>query len=209
MKEFLKNISIRKYWFLPILRNKSNYLRASGWIESFKLKKSVNAQREPVPWFTLPTIDFLNKKLHKEITVLEYGSGNSTLYLCHRCESVTTIEDNTEWYNYVKSNIPSNGTIINSDISQYSKQIKTITANPDLVIIDGKVREDCIREIRNNQHNPSIIILDDSERTAYTESIKDLHQDGYKSIEFWGMAPGIDYKKCTTIFYLSPNCLVI
>ncbi len=209
MIDFLKSITIRKYWILQVILSKNNYLKTSGWTTSFKSKKSVNASGAPIPWFTLPAIDFIDSRLHGDISVLEYGSGNSTLYFCRKCAKVTTIEDNTEWYNYVKSNIPGNGHIVNSTISDYPIQLKLLGLKPDIIIIDGKLRQECITELRNYHQKPSIIILDDSERKAYHNSIHNLKSDGYKSIEFWGIAPGLFYKKCTTIFYQKQNCLDI
>lgn len=209
MIEFLKKITIRRYWVLQIINANNHYLKTSGWTKSFKLKKSVNGKGEPIPWFTLPTVDFLNTRLNKETTILEYGSGNSTLYLCDRCNQVTTIEDNKEWYDYVKNNLPDNGQIVNSNMADYPRQIKILNLKPDIVIVDGKIREECIAQLISHSHRPSIIILDDSERPDYNISIERLKSKGYKALDFWGMAPGLSYKKCTTVFYQKQNCLDI
>ena len=54
-----------------------------------------------------------------------------------------------------------------------------------------------------------VIILDDSERKEYSERISLLVKNNFKRIDFWGIAPGILYRKCTTIFYKNLNCLGI
>ena len=33
--------------------------------------------------------------------------------------------------------------------------------------------------------------------------------DAYNELDFWGIAPGIFYNKCTSIFYKDNNCLGI
>jgi hypothetical protein len=51
--------------------------------------------------------------------------------------------------------------------------------------------------------------LDDSERKEYKKGIEYLQQSGYRKIDFWGIAPGIFFNKCTSIFYRDKNCLGI
>ncbi len=34
-------------------------------------------------------------------------------------------------------------------------------------------------------------------------------ENGFKSLEFWGIAPTVLFKKCTTVFYKSNNCLKV
>jgi hypothetical protein len=51
--------------------------------------------------------------------------------------------------------------------------------------------------------------LDDSERDAYDEAVSFLLSNNFKKIDFWGISPGLFYKKSTTIFYKKKNCLDI
>ena len=53
------------------------------------------------------------------------------------------------------------------------------------------------------------LILDDSEREEYQNGVIHLKQLGYNELDFWGIAPGIFYNKCTSIFYRDNNCLGI
>jgi hypothetical protein len=54
-----------------------------------------------------------------------------------------------------------------------------------------------------------VIVLDDSERNEYKPGIDFVLQKGFKSLEFLGIAPTVLFKKCTTVFYRSNNCLEI
>jgi predicted O-methyltransferase YrrM len=55
-----------------------------------------------VPWMNFNVISFLNKYLSKEMTVFEWGSGSSTLFLSQRVYKVITIEHDKEWHSKVK-----------------------------------------------------------------------------------------------------------
>ena len=55
-----------------------------------------------------------------------------------------------------------------------------------------------------------MIVLDDSERDTYKEGIKNLLDNRFKQLDFWGISPGfISYNKCTSIFYRDNNVLGI
>jgi hypothetical protein len=51
---------------------------------------------EPIPWFSHPLIDFLKDRLSKDMTVFEYGCGNSTLWWADRVRSVTGVKNDSE-----------------------------------------------------------------------------------------------------------------
>ena len=75
----------------------------------------------------------------------------------------------------------------------------------DIVIVDGRDRVNCIRSAMHVTKEEGIIVLDDSERDAYQNGINYLLANDFKRIDFWGIAPGIYFKKCTTIFYKKNN----
>jgi hypothetical protein len=54
-----------------------------------------------------------------------------------------------------------------------------------------------------------VIVLDDSEREFYLEGINFLKGKGYKELSFSGISPGLFYRKSTSVFYRSENCLGI
>jgi hypothetical protein len=54
-----------------------------------------------------------------------------------------------------------------------------------------------------------VMILDDSERADYIKGIEFLQTRGFKRLDFWGIAPGIFFNKCTSVFYKAENCLSI
>lgn len=79
----------------------------------------------------------------------------------------------------------------------------------DLVIVDGRRRVECVKSCLSNLNDHSCLILDDSERAQYSLAKDHLFKNGFKELAFYGVAPGLPYKKCTSIFYKASNCLNI
>jgi hypothetical protein len=188
------------------------YLLEVGWFESFKSLRSIDKNGNPIPWFSYPFIDFLTPRLSKELTVFEFGSGNSTIFFAERVKKVISIEHNKEWYQIVNKSKPENVDLIltKSDSSKdYLDAFKNMNVFADVIIVDGIHRIDCLKVAIEKLSEKGVIILDDSERNEYKAGIDFVLQKEFKSLDFWGIAPTILFKKCTTVFYKSSNCLDI
>ena len=74
-----------------------SYLIESGWFES-KLNNSSYFAKQFYPWITFPAIDFLNKLSLKDFTILEFGSGASTIYFSDRSKKVISFEFDSAYY---------------------------------------------------------------------------------------------------------------
>jgi hypothetical protein len=55
------------------LPNGTNALTTTGWLQSLASGKPVNADGEPVPWYTYPAIDFVQTKIQPHFRVFEGG----------------------------------------------------------------------------------------------------------------------------------------
>lgn len=53
---------------------------------------------DEMPWLTPEAIDYLDKTLKKSDTVLEVGTGGSTLFFARRCRKVFAVETNHDWF---------------------------------------------------------------------------------------------------------------
>lgn len=212
IKTIIRLIREPKVFSALISLRHSGFLKDVGWFASFNQRKPVDRSNNPIPWFTYSSIDFLSKRVHKGLTVFEFGSGNSTLFFAKRVKEVTSAEHNIEWYNKLKSKIPGNSNLIlsKSDGSEdYLAVLKRLNKKFDLIIIDGIHRVDCCLSVSNYLSDKGVIILDDSEREQYFEGIENLTNEGFKRIDFWGISAGYLYKKDTTVFYKTQNCLGI
>ena len=192
--------------------DRSGYLCDIGWIESYRRKIPIDREGEPLPWVTYSFIKFIDERLTRDMDIFEYGSGNSTLWYASRVNSVTSIENDIEWYEKIKETLPSNAEIYYEKLvygGKYSKYITTIKKQFHIVIVDGRDRINSIKNSINYATDDGVIVLDDSDRESYEEGIDFLLDNGYKKIDFWGIAPGVFFDKCTTIFYRDRNCLGI
>jgi Holliday junction resolvase-like predicted endonuclease len=212
IKKIMNVVSQPKLFKQLLLMATSGYLNEIGWIESFNKQLPVDKEGKPLPWVTYGFIDFISDKLNKNMDIFEYGSGNSTLWYAEKVNSVTSVEHNKIWYEKIKKNAPKNVTIYYQELiynGEYSKSVNKTNRKFDIIIIDGRDRVNCIKNAINNLKESGIIILDDSERKQYKEGIDFLLNKEFKKIDFWGISPGLVYKKCTTIFYKPKNCLDI
>lgn len=53
------------------------------------------------PWIVPDALDFLNEIVSPDWRVFEWGAGGSTVYFARNCQSVISIEHNTEWIDRV------------------------------------------------------------------------------------------------------------
>lgn len=191
----------------------SGYFFEEGWYLSLEKKMPVDKNLEPIPWFTYPSIDFLKDRLNNQMTVFEFGSGNSTLFFAKRVKEVISVETDLIWFNKIKNSLTPNSTLIYFDEhhseNKYSEIISTTNKKFDVIIIDAIERVEACFISPNFLTPAGVIILDNSERNEYQEGVNFLLKSGFKKLDFWGLPAGYLDKSCTTIFYKSNNCLGI
>ena len=188
------------------------YLYEIGWINSFTRKLPVNKENEPLPWVTYSFIYFISERLNNNMDVFEYGSGNSTLWYAQKVCSVTSVEHDKKWFEKVQNAMPENAIVHYEELvygGDYSKFSNQVDKQFDIIVVDGRDRVNCLKESIDGLKKEGIVILDDSERKEYLEGIEYMIDNGYRRIDFWGISPGLFYKKCTSIFYKNENCLGI
>jgi hypothetical protein len=188
----------------------SGYLQEWGWFNAFRKKASVGQNNEALPWVTYPFISFIRPRLKDTFNVFEYGSGNSTLFYAKFVNKITAVEHAEEWYEKMSSLLTGNAEIIfSSESGDYAGSIKNKSLKYEIVIVDGIERINCLIAANDHLTSDGVIILDDSEREEYAAGKEFLREQEFKSIDFWGIAPGYLVNKCTTVFYKSVNCLGI
>lgn len=188
------------------------YLKEIGWIEAFNNKLPVDAENNPIPWVTYSFIDFISERLTKEMDIFEYGSGNSTFWYANRVNTVVSIEHDYDWYLRIKKSLPSNAVIYSKKLvygGEYAVFPNTLNSYFDIIIVDGRDRVNALKNSLTALKPNGVIVLDDSERDRYNDGVTFLLNNGFKKIDFWGISPGLFYKRNTTVFYRINNCLDI
>lgn len=212
IKKVLGTLKKPKLLRILLSMNSNGYLKESGWINSFDKQMPIDTNNNPLPWVTYPFIDFISNRLKSEMEVFEFGSGNSTLWYAKKVKFITSVEHDKNWYDILKKEIPLNVNLYFKELiygGEYSKISTMPTEYFDIISIDGRDRVNCMKDSIKALKSDGIIVLDDSERVQYTEGIQFLLDNEFKRIDFWGISPGLFYKKNTTIFYKTNNCLGI
>lgn len=190
----------------------SGYLKDIGWFDSFEKKEPLGVDGRPVAWVTYPFMHFIEPKLKMVDSLFEYGSGNSTLYYSSFVGELISVEHDQGWFEGISRSMPENVKLYYCKIDEngeYSKFASTMNKKFDVIIVDGRDRVNCIKNSLSALSDRGVLVLDDSERDRYKAGAEYLREQGFKRIDFWGVSPGLFYKKCTTIFYRDSNILEI
>ena len=188
----------------------NGFLRETGWVKSVEKKMSVNILGSPVPWFTIAFNYFLEERLKTEMSIFEYGSGNSTIYLSQKVTKINSLEHNAGWYEKMSSLLPPNVNYYLKTIEDgYANYINDLGENYDVIIIDGRERVACAKNAVYRLNDDGVIIWDNSLREKYKEGLEYLSNKGFKRIDFRGLNPGGAVLTCTSVFYRINNCFQI
>jgi len=125
-------------------------------------------RRPLLPWWPMPVIPFIEKYLSKRgCSVIEFGSGSSTIWLAKRAKIVHSIEDNEDWSKITQARLNKNK-ITNATVhflqdAEYYNMKWADGIKFDLAIVDGSYRWKCIEAILPFMKKNSIIYLDNSD----------------------------------------------
>ena len=208
---------LRKTWLtsdvlalLGMRFSRTSYLKQAGWFASFRHLMPVDANRNAVPWYTYSAIEFLAGRIRKDMAVFEYGSGNSTLWWARRTAQVISCEHDRKWFQKMKPLMPSNVEYMNVNLEPegtYSAAILQHRDKFDVVLIDGRDRIQCATNALPALKETGIVVWDDAERQQYQKGFDLLTANGFKRLDFTGIAPMHSSGKSTAIFYRERNCL--
>jgi hypothetical protein len=183
-----------------------------GWFRSYKEDTCVDAEGNPLPWMTYPAIEFLKKRVQKDMIIFEYGCGESTLWWASKVKEVVSVEHDKDWFGKISYRIPANVNLFCIKLEyggSYSRKIMEYRDKFDVVVIDGRDRVHCVMNSLEALKSDGIIIWDNSDRGEYEDGYRFLFRNGFKKIAFVGLTPVVNVKSETGIFYREKNCLFI
>ena len=158
-----------------------------------------------IPWFSYCAIDFLEQYLQLRMSVYEFGSGGSTLWLAARVAKLVTIEERAEWADAVSERLDRRGLRHRVEIrlrepdrssptafaaSPYAQALPDEPA--DVIVIDGCERRshDDLRPVafhlaEERVRPGGLIVVDDAKRYPQLR-----HQNRARDIRAcWGFGP--------------------
>lgn len=156
-------------------------------------------------------MDFIDTLDFSRDTVLEFGSGQSTLWWSQKAESVTAVEESTEWFHYVQRSldeIPNATVHLETDLNRYAALPRSWDRTFDVVIVDGGDRAQCMRTALDVVDDHGLVILDNSEgrwsnKPDQWPMIDMLEADGWMRIDFYGYAAGVLSTSVTSLCFKS------
>ncbi|WP_171241300.1 class I SAM-dependent methyltransferase [Ruegeria sp. HKCCA5491] len=158
--------------------------------------------------------------------VFEYGAGASTIWAARRSASVTSVEHDADWYARVLERVQGQTNICPVDLrlappsnakdaalsdpiylsqkqdmrglnfTSYASEIDKANGSYDLIIIDGRARQACLRHAANRLSPGGMIVFDNSKRARYREAIS---QSGLSVNRYPGLTPSLPYSDETSI----------
>lgn len=94
------------------------------------------------PWLTREAILFLESYLTKDMDILEFGSGTSTIWFAKRVKSITTVEHNKQWEQILQDNLQKESITNCQILSPKNVDYSDITFNTlplyDFILVDGE-----------------------------------------------------------------------
>lgn len=199
--------------------------RLKHWAVSLpRVWDSLAIAKLDVPWWTYRAIDVVDAWLQgrtEPVSVYEYGSGASTIWLAKRAARVQSVEHHRQFgelmtdalssYDNVTLRIvepvTSSTPVVASgkhdheglDFADYVNSIESAEGPFDVIVIDGRAREACLAKAVQHLAPEGIIIYDNSARRRYREPIKRL--SGHER-RLRGLTPTLPYPEQTSIITL-------
>jgi len=193
-----------------LLAKGDSYLHSTGWIESKRRGYPCRPDGSELPWMNYAVVAFLERRLNKTLSVFEYGSGYSTLFYARRVRNVISVEYDQAWIASIGPRLPPNANVlfVPDDVDgDYCRAIARSGDSFDVVVVDGKDRENCVKQSMQALSSRGVIVLDDSQRAKYAPAIAYAQENGYLTVDFEGLKPTESSWFRSTILYRRENCL--
>ena len=207
----LKHPNLLKY-IIYNFYGRGGYFNRLGFTRSYISRAPVDQAGNPTPLATYAYLSFIVPRLTKQMSLLEYGSGHSTLFYSKLVKELYAIEHNETWYQMIRAKLPQHAQIFKVELEyngEYCRYPSHWDKKFDLIIVDGRDRVNCVYHAINYLTPQGVIILDDSCRENYQPAFDFLLAHGFRKLDFWGIRQTVLNSTCTTIFYRDQNILSI
>ena len=177
------------------------YLENIGIFNS-KDGQMITVNSNPMPLLTNTFLNWFETQSWSDRNLLELGSGGSTLYFSKFFRSITSYENNLEWYDFLIQKVPSSVNLYQTDSIHSSLQNINID-DFDVILIDCGENRAKLSQILANKNYKGIIFHDNAE--WYRNSINILRSVGYYEVPFFGIKPVDDHVASTSLLIRESN----
>lgn len=176
-----------------------------GFMRTVEEQISVDAEENPLPWYTYPAIEYLSQFDFSDKRIFEYGTAYSSLFWAKRAKQVVSVEDDLKWYKKWSCEFNlSNIDLRFREGENYPNAVFEDGQKYDVIVIDGRQRAECAAAAVQALAEEGLIIFDDSDRSEtcieYRTVTETLKNAGLLQVDFYGFCPMNVYPKATSIF---------
>jgi len=133
-----------------------------------------------MPWYTLPTLQWLKSIDISNWKVFEYGAGYSTIWWRLHAKEIISIDNSRDWALAI-------GAIHEEEKNEYITEM-SLCGQFDCVIVDGAWREDCARFAKDYIKSGGYMIIDNFGQEDFpqdycdriSEDLKEWTREVYK-----------------------------
>ena len=154
--------------------------------------------------------------------IFEYGAGASTAWLARRAGQVDSVEHDTEWVEYVRELLADTAgvnlhavpatpataeTVVRServghtelDFADYVATIDQVGGAFDVIVVDGRARNDAFRRSLDHLADGGVIVFDNIRRKRYWDVVSAL--PGLRIELLKGATPTLPYPTTTGLIW--------
>ncbi len=165
----------------------------------------------PIPWVTHDAVCFLDDfmKNNPNASILEFGSGASTIWFAQITQNLVSIEHSPQWATEVKNLLKEKNCFAVNYILHptpyYTLCNRFKNESFDLILVDGRNRSGCIKHSIPLLKRGGIMMIDNAERSWYQKGLNLLKNwKSYKTVQNKPDTCGFFYTNWQTHWYIKP-----
>jgi hypothetical protein len=190
----------------------------------FSIFDAVDMAKMDLAWWSYPAMRRVEEFLADRpgARIFEYGAGASTAWLAKRAGKVDSVEHDTEWVEFVRElladtpgvtlhAVPATPatpqTVVRSgrvghtdlDFGEYVSTIDRIGGPFDLIVVDGRARNDAFRRSLDHLADGGVIVFDNLKRKRYWDVISAMPGLRFELLK--GATPTLPYPTTTGLIW--------
>ena len=196
--KFKQNVLIRvsRYLFYT-----NKLLFKKGLVKSIRKRNPILVNSLPIPWLTHPFIEYISKLNLRNLSMVEFGSGNSTIFFSKIVKDIESFEYNEDFIYYLQKKHNYQG-VIHLVEENYASKIEDF--KKDIIFIDGFNRNGIILNLLEyisfNKETPPTLIIIDNPDFINQDLLNNLLKFSYIRVDFYGTVSDLWNENITSLF---------
>ena len=171
-----------------------------GYLRSHEAELPCDADGNAIPLYTYPLIEYLQQLDLSDVSVFEFGSGQSSLFWRERARRVVSVENNRDWFERISRECPANHTLVLKEgRTAFCDSILAYEESFDVIVVDGaENRYECAVNAVKKLNQGGFVILDNSD--WYPNTAQCLRESNLIQMDLCGFKPTAHHTSVTSLF---------